>query len=93
MDCHLGGGGDDMAALDGKITIGIDYRPCIVHIPAKKQSYRKKGDRINVYEKEIEPEHEIKPYSTVGVTGRKLSENHLCVAVIPAGKYLEHSLS
>ena len=49
-----------MAALDGKITIGIDYRPCMVHIPAKKQSYRKKGDRINAYEKEIEPEREIK---------------------------------
>lgn len=49
-----------MAALDRKITIGIEYRPCMVHIPAKKQSYRKKGDRINVYEKEIEPEREIK---------------------------------
>ena len=49
-----------MAALDGKIEIGIEYRPCMVHIPAKKQSYRKKGDRINAYEKEIEPEHEIK---------------------------------
>lgn len=49
-----------MAALDGKIEIGIEYRSCMVHIPAKKQSYRKKGDRINAYEKEIEPEHEIK---------------------------------
>lgn len=49
-----------MAALDGKIEIGIEYRTCMVRIPAKKQSYRKKGDRINVYEKEIEPEREIK---------------------------------
>lgn len=49
-----------MAALDGKIEIGIDYRPCMVHIPAKKQNYRNKGDELNVYEKEIEPEHEIK---------------------------------
>ena len=49
-----------MAALDGKITIGIDYRPCMVHIPEKKQNYRNKGDELNVYEKEIEPEHEIK---------------------------------
>ena len=24
-----------MAALDGKITIGIDYRPCFVHISVK----------------------------------------------------------
>ena len=24
-----------MAVLDGKITIGIDYRPCMVHIPEK----------------------------------------------------------
>lgn len=23
-----------MSALDGKIAIGVDYRPCIVHIPA-----------------------------------------------------------
>lgn len=49
-----------MAALDGKIEIGIEYRPCMVHIPAKKQNYRNKGDELNVYEKEIEPEHEIK---------------------------------
>lgn len=49
-----------MAALDGKIEIGIEYRTCMVRIPAKKQSYRKKGDTLNVYEKEIEPEHEIK---------------------------------
>lgn len=49
-----------MTALDGKIEIGIEYRPCMVHIPAKKQNYRNKGDELNVYEKEIEPEHEIK---------------------------------
>lgn len=49
-----------MAALDGKIEIGIEYRPCMVYIPAKKQSCPKKGDTLNVYEKEIEPGHEIK---------------------------------
>lgn len=30
-----------MAALDGKITIGIDYRPCIVTIPEIKMTSRK----------------------------------------------------
>ena len=28
-----------MAALDGKITIGIDYRPCIVHIPERREYF------------------------------------------------------
>ena len=45
---------------DGKIEIGINYRPCMVRVPAKKQDYRNKGDKLNVYEREIEPEHEIK---------------------------------
>ena len=49
-----------MAALDGKITIGIDYRPCVVHIPEKRKNYRTKGDNLNVYDKVIEPEHDIK---------------------------------
>lgn len=29
-----------MAALDGKITIEKELRPCIVHIPAITESYR-----------------------------------------------------
>ena len=49
-----------MSALDGKITIGIKLRPCIVHIPEKRQNYRKKGDNLNVYDKVIEPEKNIK---------------------------------
>lgn len=28
-----------MAALDGKITIGIDYRPCMVHIPEQREYF------------------------------------------------------
>lgn len=28
-----------MAVLDGKITIGIDYRPCIVHIPEQREYF------------------------------------------------------
>lgn len=46
-----------MAALDGKITIGIDYRPCIVHIPAVARNRRQD---FNVYREVVEPEKEIK---------------------------------
>ena len=49
-----------MAALDGKITIESGLRPCIVHIPEKRQNYSKKGDNLNVYDKMIEPEKNIK---------------------------------
>lgn len=41
-----------MAVLDGKITIGIDYRPCIVHIPAVTRNRRQD---INVYREVVEP--------------------------------------
>lgn len=46
-----------MAALDGKITIGIDYRPCIVHIPAVT---RNRWQDLNVYCELVEPEKDIK---------------------------------
>lgn len=49
-----------MAGLDGKITIEKELRPCIVHIPEKRQDYRKRGDKMNVYDKVIEPEKRIK---------------------------------
>lgn len=39
LDCHLEG--DDMAALYGKITNGIEYRPCMVHIPEQRELRRK----------------------------------------------------
>ena len=48
-----------MSALDGKITIGIDYRPCMVHIPAKAK--HKRNTSTNPGEYIIEsPECEIK---------------------------------
>lgn len=34
-----------MAALDGKITFGIDYRPCMARIPAKVK-YRKNTSTV-----------------------------------------------
>lgn len=46
-----------MAALDGKITIGIDYRPCIVHIPAVTRNRRQD---LNVYREVVEPEKDVK---------------------------------
>lgn len=45
-----------MAALDGKITIGIDYRPCIVHIPAVTRNRRQD---LNVYREVVEPEKDV----------------------------------
>ena len=35
-----------MAALDGKITIEKELRPCIVHIPAVSNGFRFKKDKI-----------------------------------------------
>lgn len=46
-----------MAALDGKITIGIDYRPCIVHIPAVTRNRRQD---LSVYREVVEPEKDVK---------------------------------
>lgn len=46
-----------MAALDGKITIVIDYRPCIVHILAVTRNRRKD---LNVYREVVEPKKDIK---------------------------------
>mgnify|MGYP005799453975 CR=1 FL=1 len=34
-----------MRALDGKITICIDYRPCIVHIPEQREYFYKNRKR------------------------------------------------
>ena len=39
-----------MAALDGKITIGIDYRPCIVHIP--EESVKCSGGKMRIITRE-----------------------------------------
>lgn len=53
-----------MSTLDGKITIGIDYRPCMVHIPAvtktciQTEKARQKNERP--YQEVIVPEKKIK---------------------------------
>ena len=53
-----------MAALDGKITIGIDYRPCMVHIPAvTKTCYpdrKSTAKNERPYQEVIVPEKKIK---------------------------------
>lgn len=53
-----------MAALDGKITIGIDYRPCMVHIPAvTKTCYpdrKSTAKNQRPYKEVIVPEKKIK---------------------------------
>lgn len=46
-----------MAALDGKSTISIDYRPCIVHIRAVTRNRRQD---LNVYREVVEPEKDVK---------------------------------
>ena len=45
---------------NGNIEIKYELRPCIVHIPEKRKNYQTKCDNLNVYEKVIEPEHDIK---------------------------------
>ena len=45
-----------MAALDGKITIERELRPCIVHVPAVQETYYK-GEYLA--RRIIEPEHEV----------------------------------
>ena len=53
-----------MAALYGKITIGVDYRPCIVHIPAvTKRCYpdrKSTAKNERPYQEVIVPEKKIK---------------------------------
>lgn len=46
-----------MSALDGKITIERELRPCIVHVPAVQETYYK-GEYLA--RRIIEPEHDIK---------------------------------
>ena len=48
-----------MAALDGKTTTGIDYRPCMVHVPAKVKHKRNTSPNPGEYIIES-PECEIK---------------------------------
>lgn len=45
-----------MAALDGKITIERELRPCIVHVPAVQETYYK-GEYLA--RRIIEPDHEV----------------------------------
>ena len=53
-----------MSALDGKIAIGVDYRPCTVHIPAvtKTRYPDRKSTAKNErpYQEVIVPEKKIK---------------------------------
>lgn len=46
-----------MAGLGGKIIIGINYRPCIVHIPAVTRDRRQD---LNVYREVVEPEKDVR---------------------------------
>ena len=46
-----------MAAVDRKNTIGIDYRPCIVHIPVVT---RKRRQDLSVYREVVEPEKDVR---------------------------------
>ena len=50
-----------MAGLDGRIEIGIDYRPCIVHVPAvMKKKVHALGAVLDVYDVIGEPEKDVK---------------------------------
>ena len=43
-----------MAALDGKITIERELRPCIVHIPEKREYFRENRERKYIIKKSSE---------------------------------------
>ena len=75
-----------MAALDGKITIESALRPCIVHIPEKRKNYRKKGDNLNVYDKVIEPEKDIKALFHCWSYRSELVGESPCYGGHPAGQ-------
>ena len=52
-----------MSTLDGKIKIGIEYRPCMVKIPKKETKHRANPANTITGEMTLyteEPEHEIK---------------------------------
>lgn len=50
-----------MAGLDGRIEIGIDYRPCMIHIPVVKKPRRHTlGVGCDIYQEVIEPEKDVK---------------------------------
>lgn len=61
-----------MAALDGKITIGIDYRPCIVHIPAVTRNRRQD---LNVYPQHPKAHFKATDSSdSAGIVGMSVNE-------------------
>ena len=71
---------------NGKITIKYQIRPCIVHIPEKRKNYQRKGDNLNVYDKVIEPEHEIKALFHFWNHKSELVGESLCYGGHPAGQ-------
>ena len=74
-----------MSALDGKITIGIDYRPCMVHIPAKVK--HKRNTSTNPGEYIIEsPEREIKALFHCWNHRSELYDASLIIGGHPGGK-------
>ena len=75
-----------MSAFDGKIIIEREFRPCIVHIPEKRQNYRKRGDELNVYDKVIEPEKNIKALFHCWNFRSELVEEPLCYGGYHAGQ-------
>ena len=71
---------------NGNIEITVQVRPCIVHIPEKRKNYQKKGDNLNVYDKVIEPEHEIKALFHCWNHKSELVGESPCYGVHPAGQ-------
>ena len=77
LDCHLEG--DDMAALDGKITIERELRPCMVKIPKQvKKHIAKPANTITgemtLYTEESEREIKTLFHCWRPVTGNAIVE-------------------
>lgn len=70
-----------MAALDGKITIGIDYRPCIVTIPEiiEHTTRRVKNSGWVTQRKFVKPEEKVKAlFHCWSHRSKVVGESYLC---------------
>ena len=73
-----------MAALDGKITIERELRPCIVHIPALTETVRNMSGKRTV--KEIRPAEEYKGLFHLWAFRSELVGESPCYGGHPAGQ-------
>ena len=72
-----------MAALDGKITIERELRPCIVHIPEKREYFRENRERKYRVK---ESSKDVKALFHCWIYRSELVGESLCYGGHPAGQ-------